>query len=179
VTDAAGQILTRGRNRIWESQAETGELFGQTLAHAEVNALIKLPVHGRDRHSCALYTTLEPCPLCMGAFYMSGVRQLHYAARDPFAGSVNLLGATPYLSRKPVKVSGPDRPELEILIMALHTEFELRQGAGEGVQRLLEVWAAAVPEGVRLGEALFESGELDRLREQGMNIEQVISRLLE
>jgi tRNA(Arg) A34 adenosine deaminase TadA len=38
------------------------------LAHAEINALIALGVHGDKRHELALYTTVEPCPLCLGAF---------------------------------------------------------------------------------------------------------------
>ena len=28
-----------------------------------------------------IYTAVEPCPLCMGAIYMSGVRAIHYACR--------------------------------------------------------------------------------------------------
>jgi tRNA(Arg) A34 adenosine deaminase TadA len=104
VTDAAGRVLAYGRNQIWDTQGEEGCLSGHPLAHAEINALIQLPKEGIDPHTCTLYTTMEPCPLCLGAFYMSGVRQLRYASRDPYAGSTDLLGATPYLRRKPVRV---------------------------------------------------------------------------
>jgi tRNA(Arg) A34 adenosine deaminase TadA len=68
VTDANGRILSRGRNRINERDVESEYLHGQTLAHAEINALIALGVHGDKRHELALYTTVEPCPLCLGAF---------------------------------------------------------------------------------------------------------------
>ena len=70
VTDASGQILSRGRNRIFEMQGEDSYLYGQTLAHAEINALITLDVGRAERHGCILYTTVEPCPLCMGAFFI-------------------------------------------------------------------------------------------------------------
>ena len=93
-----------------------------TLAHAELNALLALKADRQTRHAASLYTTTEPCPLCLGAFYMSGVRTLHYAAREPFAGSTNLLGTTPYLSRKPIKVYGPADPDLEALVTALAVE---------------------------------------------------------
>ena len=73
------------------------------MAHAEVEALQKLDFDAIDPHSCALYTTTEPCPMCMGTFYMSGIRTLHYASREPYSGSTNLLGTTWYLSRKPIK----------------------------------------------------------------------------
>ena len=105
--DDAGLVISRGRNRIWEHQGEANTLYGYALAHAEINALACLPADGKDRHSLSLYTTLEPCPLCMGALYMSGLRQLHFAARDAYAGSADMLGATPYLSRKPIRVFSP------------------------------------------------------------------------
>ena len=175
VTDAVGRIRARGRNRIFEAQGEDGCLHGQTLAHAEINALVTLPIVEVDRHTSTLYTTLEPCPLCMGAIYMSGVRQLRFAARDPYAGSVDMLGATPYLSRKPVQATGPERQDLEVLILALHTEFEYRCGLREGTRKLLEIWAAVVPEGVRLGEALFKNNELHRMREAGVSALEMVS----
>jgi len=42
VTDTSGKILSRGRNRISESIADGGYLYGQTLAHAELNTLVTL-----------------------------------------------------------------------------------------------------------------------------------------
>jgi tRNA(adenine34) deaminase len=173
VMDAAGQILSRGRNRIGERQGEANTLYGHSLAHAEVNALACLPADGLDRHSLSLYTTMEPCPLCMGALYMSGVRQLHFAARDAYAGSTNMLGATPYLSRKPVRVFPPSSPELEMLLIALHTEFELQRPVAM-TEQLLETWASAVPEGVRLGRSLFRTGELRRMRAEGCRLKSVL-----
>jgi tRNA(adenine34) deaminase len=126
VVDADGRILSRSRNRIFESSADGEYLFGQALAHAEVNALLSLPEQdGEIHHSLALYTTTEPCPLCMGAFYMSGLRELRFASREPYAGSANLLGTTPYLNRKPIRVFGPKRPELEIIIVAMMVEFHI------------------------------------------------------
>ena len=62
--------------------------------------------------------------MCMGTFYMSGLRTLHFASRDPYAGSVDLLGKTWYLSKKPIKVFGPANPALEIIIMAMAVEQE-------------------------------------------------------
>ena len=95
-------ILSRGRNRRHEPQGAGNFISGSRLAHAEINALILLPEDHPDRHNWILYTTMEPCPLCIGAIYMIGIRQFHYATRDPWAGSVNLLGATPYMSRKKI-----------------------------------------------------------------------------
>src|SRR3712207_9038209 len=66
-----GNVLSRGRNKIHERSGEGGTLFGHKLAHAEVNALLKLDYHRHDPRACTLYTTTEPCPLCVGALRMA------------------------------------------------------------------------------------------------------------
>jgi tRNA(adenine34) deaminase len=169
VTDAKGKILSRGRNRVYPRRVwEQRPSPGVEIAHAELEALQLLDYTGLDQHSCILYTTTEPCPMCMGAFYMSGVRTLHFAARDPFGGSVNLLGTTWYLSRKPIKVFGPD-PELESAIMALFVEQELRFHAGKFPEGLFwEMVGKAIPEGISLGRCLYEHSELESMRKSGM-----------
>ena len=176
VVDAEGNILARGRNRIMESQAEARYACDNTLAHAELNALLALNVDRQTRHAASLYTTTEPCPLCLGAFYMSSVRTLYYAAREPFAGSTNLLGTTPYLSRKPIKVYAPADPELEILITALAVEFELADGVFP-TSAVLQSWRQVIPAGVRLGEQLHQSGELRRMRSEGWTAKQMVTAL--
>jgi tRNA(Arg) A34 adenosine deaminase TadA len=50
-------------------------------AHAEMNAIRKLahlkPYHSKD---LKLYTTVEPCPMCMSALVWAGIGQLIYGA---------------------------------------------------------------------------------------------------
>ena len=82
LVDPDGAIVARGRNRIFDT-AVAGQIGGSRLAHAEVNALLGLAGSPVDPRSLALYTTAEPCPLCMGAIVMANVREIHYAAREP------------------------------------------------------------------------------------------------
>ena len=172
VTDSLGRIIGRGRNRIGDrapASTHAAPLNGPAravvafhdLAHAELNALLSLnyvyenETEADNPHRWLLYTTMEPCPLCLGALYMSGIRALHYASRDPYAGSVNLLGATPYLSRKPVRVFGP-HPLLEIISAALSVEWSLFHETDHSAQFVLDHWRPVLPLGVALGERLFE-----------------------
>ena len=127
VADADGVILSRGRNRIHEPRKLDSNVSETNLAHAELNALIALPFKHSDRHTWVLYTTTEPCPMCLGALYMSGLRELHYAVRDPWAGSVNLLGRTTYLSRKQIQAKGPFNADLEAILASLSVEFFLNE----------------------------------------------------
>lgn len=103
VADAAGKVLSRGRNRIHEHSGEGGSLFGHKLAHAELNALVKLDYDAHAARECVLYTTTEPCPLCAGALRMADLSELRYASREPWAGSAAMFETVPYLKRGNVR----------------------------------------------------------------------------
>lgn len=188
ITDSNGLILSSGRNRIFESTAEAGHLHGHRLAHAEMNALVTLdwgPVDPSswmgsrvDPRSCVLYTTTEPCPLCFGALYVSGIPELRYASRDPFGGATDLLGTTPYLSRKRIIIAGPECACLEAIVMALHVEFSLHR-EGVPARRLVNTWEQVAPEGVELGRRLAESGDLRRMRAAARPVQDVVNQLAE
>ncbi len=177
VTDSGGKILASGRNRIFE-KTKPGGANGAALAHAEVGALRGLDLDAVDPHTCLLYTTTEPCPMCMGAFYMSGLRTLHYAARDPFAGSANILGATWYLSRKPIKVSGPEA-RLEAIVVALFAEQDTHFHNGKFPAGLFwEMYREKIPGGVELGLELARTGALQAFRNRGAVAQEVMEFLL-
>jgi tRNA(adenine34) deaminase len=123
VINEKGDIVSKGKSSTL-IELSGSVVFHNELAHAEVNALLKLDnrIHKRVTQY-TLYSTLESCPLCFGAFYMSGIRNLEYAAKDKYGGSTNLKDTTPYLSRKPIKIHGP-YPYLEQLSILLHIYFD-------------------------------------------------------
>jgi tRNA(adenine34) deaminase len=177
VTDSGGKIISRGRNRVFVKNFPDRHSNGQPLAHAEMEALRGVDYDAIDPHACILYTTTEPCPMCMGTFYMSGLRTLHYAARDPFGGSVNMLGTTWYLSHKSIKVFGPD-PAIESTIVSLFVEQELGFHAGKIPEGLFwEMYGKAIPEGIGLGRCLYEQSMLKTMRKSGMVARDLYDRL--
>lgn len=161
IVDSDGQVVARSRNRIFDKSAPPKQIHNDMLAHAEINALLALELNQAQRHSAAIFTTMEPCPLCMGAIYMSSVRTIHYAARDPYAGSTNLIGTTPYLSRKSLQVFGPTESILEHLLIAMLIETEIWSREEKIIDgHFFDEWRAMRPEAVELGIRLFRSGEL-------------------
>lgn len=55
-------------------------------AHAEINALRELPhLDYNHEEDLILYTTVEPCPMCMSAIIWAGIGQLVYGADIPYA----------------------------------------------------------------------------------------------
>ena len=49
------------------------------------------PVLGRRRGACDLYTTLEPCMMCVAAAAFAGVRRVVFGAGDPARGASDSL----------------------------------------------------------------------------------------
>jgi tRNA(Arg) A34 adenosine deaminase TadA len=181
ITDAAGRVIARGRNRIFESAAENGQLAGNRMAHAEMNALLAMHAwKGNHPMSCALYTTMEPCPMCMGAIRMFHVGRVCYAARDALAGSTALVDVEPYveLGRRAgrIEIAGPSHDDLEGVILAIQAERLLHNDRSRWAD-LVETREPACAPGIRLGRALFASGELGRLRSEGLSIQEVVDAL--
>ena len=82
ITDGAGNVIGRGRNRREEGADAT--------AHAEIEAIREAcRALGTWRlDGCTLYVTLEPCPMCAGAIVNARVGRLVYGALDAKAGAV-------------------------------------------------------------------------------------------
>lgn len=102
VKKSTGEIVGRGYNR---------REFGKSpLAHAEIIAIDEASrtLGGWRLVDCALYVTLEPCPMCTGAIINSRVERLVFGASDKKAGScgsVTNLFDLPY-NHKPEIISG-------------------------------------------------------------------------
>ncbi len=177
VTDAQGQILARGRNRLYETTAQGKLLCGHRLAHAEMNALLQVEWSAIDPKSCILWTTTEPCPLCVGAIRMTRLSEVHYASRDGAAGSADLFAANAFMRRGNIKVVGPEHTELESILVAMLVEFALTQ-ANENAISWCEHLATIVPSGAQLGQQLFASRQLRQWKDEGQEAAFVFEQLL-
>ena len=90
-----GAIVARGHNGR--------ERSGDPTAHAEIVAIRRAAkaLGGWRLNGCALYVTLEPCPMCAGAISQARVSRLVYGAPDPAqgcAGSVYRIPEDPAFS---------------------------------------------------------------------------------
>lgn len=171
VFDSNGNLLARGRNHIYDDHTAPGQISLNQLAHAELNTLLQIDRRSHDLHTSVLYTSLEPCPLCMGAIYMSGIRKIFYGARDSFAGSTDLLGTTPYMTRKNVQAVGPAEPVLETIFLGLQVLSEIRRKNVSGwllFETVVGSWKDSCPAAVALGQTLYDRQSLDQWIGQGV-----------
>lgn len=71
------------KNSIIVSEAHnTVFLSNDPTAHAEVSAIRKAAeaLGSFDLSGCSLYTSCEPCPMCLGAIYWAGISKVVYAS---------------------------------------------------------------------------------------------------
>jgi tRNA(Arg) A34 adenosine deaminase TadA len=87
-----GVIVSRGRARHRATRSQ--------LMHAEMQALLQGGDPLWERYDDAvLVTTVEPCPMCLGAVVMADVPHVVFALPDTVAGSRRLVDTVPYIRR--------------------------------------------------------------------------------
>jgi guanine deaminase len=68
------KIIAEASNRV--------VLNNDPTAHAEILAIrmASSVLHSHDLTGCILYTSCEPCPMCLGAIYWSGIKKVFYSS---------------------------------------------------------------------------------------------------
>ena len=81
IVDENGNIIGEGLNRREQRRS--------AVLHAEIEAISRAcRARGAWRlDGCALYVTLEPCPMCAGAVINARIPTLVYGAKEPQTGS--------------------------------------------------------------------------------------------
>lgn len=75
-----GAVITRGGKIISEA-FNMVVLSNDPTAHAEILAIRQAAkvLRSHDLDKCTLYTSCEPCPMCLGAIYWAGIKKVVYA----------------------------------------------------------------------------------------------------
>lgn len=85
LADAQGNILLESENTVNTERDATG--------HAETN-LVRMASRKYERDflaGCTLYTSTEPCAMCSGAIYWSGINRVVFALSE--AGLLEMTGS--------------------------------------------------------------------------------------
>ena len=82
ITDKNGNIISNGNNQVIKQKDPT--------SHAEMvairNACKKLDKY--DLSDCILYTSCEPCPMCLSAIIWSNIKEVYYGCTKEDAGNI-------------------------------------------------------------------------------------------
>ncbi len=68
-----GEVLATGTNSV--------TLLGDPTAHAEVSAIRAACAAVKDfkLEECEIYSSCEPCPMCLSAIYWAGIGKIYFA----------------------------------------------------------------------------------------------------
>jgi len=85
-----GAVITDGEDKVVSNGYNLREAGNDPTGHAEIIAIKKAgEALGSWRlEGSALYVTIEPCLMCMGAIILARIKRLVFGARDPKAGAV-------------------------------------------------------------------------------------------
>ena len=82
IVDREGNIISEGNNKVLKEKDPT--------AHAEIvairNACKKLNTY--DLSNCTLYTSCEPCPMCLSAIIWANIKEVYYGCTKEDAGKI-------------------------------------------------------------------------------------------
>ena len=90
-----GKPVAKGRNFVYSKQ--------NRLLHAEIDAIAKLQEAHFDSKGkdFVLYTTLEPCPMCMGAIMLAGIRRIVAGTNIDHSGASAQMDHLPAFFQQP------------------------------------------------------------------------------
>ena len=82
ITDKEGNIIAKGNNKVLVSNDPT--------AHAEVTAIREAckELGTYDLSDCILYTSCEPCPMCLSAIIWANIKEVYYGCTREDAGKI-------------------------------------------------------------------------------------------
>jgi tRNA(Arg) A34 adenosine deaminase TadA len=77
-----GEIIGKGNNKVTSTNDPT--------AHAEVTAIREACKHlnSFQLEGCEIYTSCEPCPMCLGAIYWARPDKVYYGSNQIDAASI-------------------------------------------------------------------------------------------
>ena len=171
LTDRSGTIIAEGRNRVCDTSAPPGRLHGNYLAHAEMDVLAQLPVGDFEHHT--IWTTLEPCLLCVSAVVTSHVGVVRFAAPDPLWVGIDRLRDRNAQADKrwPERIGPLTGPVAAFCAVLPMVWFFRQQGGGSAVS----AYEADHPDLVALAHTLAHEETLDLLG--GERVERVLDEL--
>lgn len=130
-----GAILVDGDGTVLMEQGNAEGETGDATAHAEMTLASRASrTYPKEKlWECTLYTTCEPCPMCIGAIYWANIGRIVYGVSEKqlleLTGSDEKnptfsMGADAVVraGQKKIEVIGPVK-ELEIEITAVHENY--------------------------------------------------------
>ena len=116
-----GEVISTGVNRVVPNSDPT--------AHAEVQAIRAAcqKLGNFKLEGCTIYSSCEPCPMCLSALYWAGVKRICYGNTKQDAKDIDFDDSFIY-----------DQLDLPYAMRSIHCDHFMRKEAWAGFQAWLE-----------------------------------------
>ena len=170
--DKSGRLILSDRNRSREADTVNRE-----ISHAEANALRRLDTDSSNSREAILYTSMEPCPMCMGMILMGHIKEVRSAAYDSYCGMVHLTKTEPYYIGKNINciyVGG----EAELFQLTVQSYYELRHIERGASGKVLSKFFETNSKAVDIAKLLYKDKTLDRVAQDGVPCAEVYDLIM-
>lgn len=115
-----GKIVATGVNTV--------TLDNDPTAHAEVNAIRRACQDGQtfSLKGCVIYSSCEPCPMCLSAIYWAGIDRVYYGNTQDDADAINFSDRFIYREL--------EKPKIDRAVPMIHIE-------SSDAIKAFEIWA--------------------------------------
>jgi tRNA(Arg) A34 adenosine deaminase TadA len=174
ILDPEGAVVSQARNRVRSTHTPYRDLADTRVAHAGLNALAQIP--SVTQHiPWAMYSTIEPCMMCIGALVTLRVQNLFFASTESYAGAAKIVanaskGEVRSIADLMPNIHGPIANPISDLFLDLYVAYHSWMSPSGPVARAYEIhypslyrraWATAEvfephrkPKGSTLSEVL-------------------------
>jgi tRNA(adenine34) deaminase len=132
IVDENRRIIARAYNQVDKMKDKT--------AHAEMLAIKKASRYIKDENirQWTLYTTMEPCVMCLGMIIMTHIGTVVWGAKDRLIETHKLLTASPFMRTRPLKTVSCCDTEIGQKCQEINDNFWISRRRPEVVQPIIE-----------------------------------------
>lgn len=163
IVDKNEKVISVGRNQTMEH-----EVSNRKTSHAETMCIRNLEVSKYPNVTeYTLYTTLEPCPMCMGTLVMGLIRKVKIAGKDSFCGAIYYTQMDTYIKSKNIDIE-LWQGEMQDVQFAQQCYFYIK--SNNGIPNfLVEGFRKDSPRAVATAEKMYKERYLDRCVDEGVD----------
>lgn len=112
-----GAVIVRN-GEVVATGANTVTLANDPTAHAEVNAIREAcrKLGTFSLKDCVVYSSCEPCPMCLSALYWAGVKRIYFGNTKEDADAINFSDGFIYREL--------EKPRVDRVLPCIHVDSE-------------------------------------------------------
>lgn len=173
ICDSKGNILVRDHNRFGDRA-----ISNPNISHSDANALTALDLRsGVSPDKLTLFTSLEPCHMCMGMIALTGIKNVRCASSDLYMGTAHYLTDDPYYRSLAISCR-TESGDIEIFQLVLISCFMIKQLSNRFDSSALNCYRRTNEIAVDIAEKLCMRRVLDRMVIEKKTAEEVFNTVI-